>query len=148
MELASEWVNCEGPAGPLSAYLARPRAATGPLPGVIVIQEVWGVDGHIEDVTERVASAGYVALAPDLYSVGGARQPVLARERVDAAKAFLNTIPMVQWMTVLGDDASRAEALGKLPGGEGERVGETLGTLFGGVRDLSPHLVSVKAAFE
>ncbi|HTA11898.1 MAG TPA: hypothetical protein VK765_00655, partial [Solirubrobacteraceae bacterium] len=74
------------------------------------------------------------ALAPDLYSVGGARQPVLAKERVDAAKAFLNTIPMGQWMTVLGDDVSRAETLGKLPDGEGERVGETLGTLFGGVR--------------
>jgi carboxymethylenebutenolidase len=148
MELEREWVRCDGPAGPLSAYLACPRAAAGPLPGVIVIQEVWGVDGHIEDVTERVASAGYVALAPDLYSVGGARQPVLASERVDAAKAFLNTIPMGQWMTVLGDEASRAEALGKLPDGEGERVGETLATLFGGVRDLSPHLVSVRAAFE
>jgi carboxymethylenebutenolidase len=148
MELVREWVSCEGPAGSLSAYLARPSAAAGPLPGVIVLQEVWGVDGHIQDVTERIASAGYAALAPDLYSAGGGRPPVLAAERVNAAKAFLNTIPMGQWMTVLGDDASRAEALGKLPDGEGERVGETLGTLFGGARDLSPHLVSVKAAFD
>jgi len=46
-------------------YLARPKSGSGP--GVIVIQEWWGLVPHIEDVTERFASAGFVALAPDLY---------------------------------------------------------------------------------
>jgi len=142
----NEWVSYDGPAGSAAAYLARPTAASDPLPAVVVIQEVWGVDGHIQDVADRVAGAGYVALAPDLYSAGGGRPPALTVERVDTAKAFLNTIPAGEWMTVLGDDQRRAQALGKLPDGEGERVGETLGTLFGGMRDPERHLGVLQGA--
>jgi carboxymethylenebutenolidase len=47
---------------------------------------------------------------------------------------------------VLGDEEQRARALGKLPGGEGERVGETLGTLFGGMRDLDRYTQSARGA--
>lgn len=52
-----------------SGYLAIPRAGRGsqPGPGVIVIQEWWGLVDHIKDVCERFADAGFVALAPDLY---------------------------------------------------------------------------------
>ena len=46
-------------------YLALPPAGHGP--GVIVIQEWWGLTDHIKDVTDRFAQAGFVALAPDLY---------------------------------------------------------------------------------
>ncbi len=147
MELASEWIDYDSPAGAVSAYLTRPTAADGPLPGVVVIQEIWGVDRHISDVADRIALAGYVAVAPDLYSAGGGRPPTLAVERVDAAKEFLNTIPPGQWMSVLGDDAGRAEALSKLGPGQAKQVGETLGTLFGGVgRDSAPHVVALRGA--
>ncbi len=46
-------------------YLALPESGSGP--GLVVIQEWWGLTTHIEDVTNRFAAAGYVALAPDLY---------------------------------------------------------------------------------
>src|SRR5271165_7689093 len=46
-------------------YLATPEGGGGP--GVIVIQEWWGLVDHIEDVCDRFAAAGFVALAPDLY---------------------------------------------------------------------------------
>jgi len=46
-------------------YLAVPAAGSGP--GVIVIQEWWGLDDHLADVTDRLAREGFVALAPDLY---------------------------------------------------------------------------------
>jgi carboxymethylenebutenolidase len=46
-------------------YLAVPPSGAGP--GVIVIQEWWGLVPHIEDVCERFAAEGFVALAPDLY---------------------------------------------------------------------------------
>jgi carboxymethylenebutenolidase len=46
-------------------YLATPDGGQGP--GVIVIQEWWGLVDHIRDVCDRFAAAGYVALAPDLY---------------------------------------------------------------------------------
>jgi carboxymethylenebutenolidase len=49
-------------------YLALPPSGRGP--GVIVIQEWWGLTSHIADVTNRLAAEGFVALAPDLY--GGA----------------------------------------------------------------------------
>jgi carboxymethylenebutenolidase len=48
-----------------SGYLSIPQQGTGP--GVIVIQEWWGLVDHIKDVCERFAGEGFVALAPDLY---------------------------------------------------------------------------------
>jgi carboxymethylenebutenolidase len=147
MELISEQVDYNSPTGAVSAYFTRPRAAAGPLPAVVVIQEIWGVDRHIKDVADRFASAGYAALAPDLYSAGGGRPAVLAADRVEAAKAFLNSIPPGQWMAVLGDEAGRAEALSKLPAEEAQNVGETLAGLFGGAGgDFERHLGVLRAA--
>jgi carboxymethylenebutenolidase len=49
----------------IAAYLAQPAA--GQFPAVIVIQEIFGVNSHIRDVTERIAKEGYVAIAPAIY---------------------------------------------------------------------------------
>ena len=46
-------------------YLAVPEAGSGP--GVVVIQEWWGLVPHIKEVADRFAAAGFVALAPDLF---------------------------------------------------------------------------------
>jgi carboxymethylenebutenolidase len=46
-------------------YLALPETGSGP--GVIVVQEWWGLDSGIKEMTDRLAAAGFVALAPDLY---------------------------------------------------------------------------------
>lgn len=46
-------------------YLALPESGAGP--GVVVIQEWWGLTAHIADVAHRLAAEGFVALAPDLY---------------------------------------------------------------------------------
>lgn len=147
MELNSEQVDYDSPAGAVSAYLSRPVAAEGPLPGIVVIQEVWGVDSHIRDVADRLAGAGYAVLAPDLYSAGGGRPSVLAANRVETAKEFLNSIPPGQWMAVLGDDARRAEALAKLPDEQARDVGETIAALFGGAGgDNERHLSVLRAA--
>jgi carboxymethylenebutenolidase len=48
-----------------SGYLVKPPSGSGP--GVLVIQEWWGVDSGIKQTAERLASAGFVALVPDLY---------------------------------------------------------------------------------
>lgn len=50
----------------ISAYLARP-ADEASYPGVVVLQEVFGVNAHIREVTERIARLGYVAIAPALF---------------------------------------------------------------------------------
>lgn len=49
-----------------AGYLARPQSV-GRYPAVIVIHEIWGVVDHIKDVSRRLASEGYVALAVDLF---------------------------------------------------------------------------------
>jgi carboxymethylenebutenolidase len=51
--------------GTASGYLALPEGRRGP--GVIVIQEWWGLDSGITTMADRLAAAGFVALAPDLY---------------------------------------------------------------------------------
>src|SRR4051812_20719219 len=51
---------------PMPAYLAKPAGA-GPFPAVIVFEEIFGVNSHIREVTERVAKEGYVAIAPDVH---------------------------------------------------------------------------------
>jgi carboxymethylenebutenolidase len=63
---ASNGSTCEG-------YLALPESGSGP--GVIVIQEWWGLVGHITEVADRFASEGFVALAPDLYHGVSATEP-------------------------------------------------------------------------
>ncbi len=70
-------------------YLARPQDGSGP--GVVVIQEWWGLDAHIRDVTERFAREGYVALAPDLYHGQVTAEPDEARKlamELDRARAM------------------------------------------------------------
>ncbi|HEY3065243.1 MAG TPA: dienelactone hydrolase family protein [Methylomirabilota bacterium] len=54
-------------------YLATPAAGKGP--GVIVIQEWWGLVGHIKNVCDRFAAEGFSALAPDLYHGQTASEP-------------------------------------------------------------------------
>ncbi|PSB41030.1 carboxymethylenebutenolidase [Cyanosarcina cf. burmensis CCALA 770] len=50
----------------IDAYLAAPTV-DGTYPGIVVLQEVFGVNSHIRDVTERIAKLGYVAIAPALF---------------------------------------------------------------------------------
>lgn len=52
----------------VQGYLAEPASATAAgAPGVVVIQEWWGLNDQIRGVADRLAAAGYVALVPDLY---------------------------------------------------------------------------------
>lgn len=60
-------------------YLAVPLGP-GPWPGVVVIQEWWGLNDNIRDVADRLAAEGLVALAPDLYYGHTASEPDEARK--------------------------------------------------------------------
>lgn len=60
-----ELVEYKANGGTANGYLAIPQQGSGP--GLIVIQEWWGLVDHIKDVCERFAGEGFVALAPDLY---------------------------------------------------------------------------------
>jgi carboxymethylenebutenolidase len=70
MEVRSEMVEVAAPGGRMPAQVAQPVAA-GRFPGVIVVQEAFGLNGHIKGVAQRLAAEGYVTLAPDLFYRGG-----------------------------------------------------------------------------
>jgi carboxymethylenebutenolidase len=125
MKLQTEWVEYAVDGKSVQGYFARPTAAKGELPGVVVIQEAFGVDPHIQDVTERLATAGYAAFAPDLFSYGG-KPAALAPERVEDVKAFLDTVPQAAWF----DPALRATALAKLPEARARALEEPLGLVI------------------
>lgn len=50
----------------IDAYLAKPQVE-GNYPGIVVLQEIFGVNAHIQEVTERIAKEGYIAIAPALF---------------------------------------------------------------------------------
>src|ERR671936_139528 len=71
--MAGRMVQFPSNGGTTSGYLATPAAGKGP--GVIVIQEWWGLVGHIKSVCDRFAAEGFSALAPDLYHGKTADEP-------------------------------------------------------------------------
>lgn len=78
MTLQTTMIEFTGNGDQVPGYLARPEGE-GPFPGVVVIQEWWGLNAHIKDVTRRVAEQGFVALSPDLYRGAVADEPDDAR---------------------------------------------------------------------
>ena len=63
--MAGEMVKFPSNGQEAEGYLAKPASGSGP--GVVVIQEWWGLVPHIKDICDRLAGEGFVALAPDLY---------------------------------------------------------------------------------
>ena len=69
-----------------SGYLVKPPAGSGP--GVLVIQEWWGLDSGIKEMADRLGAAGFVALAPDLY-----HGQLAAHDEMDKAAHLMQTLP-------------------------------------------------------
>jgi carboxymethylenebutenolidase len=80
------------PGGTVNGYLSLPASGAGP--GLLVLQEWWGLVEHIKQVADRFAAAGYVVLAPDLYqgesttSPDDARRLMMSLELPFAAEAL------------------------------------------------------------
>lgn len=78
-------------------YVARPDDDASH-PGIVLIQEWWGLEDHVKDVAGRLAAEGYVVVAPDLYrgtvvtDVDGARSAVQSMDREQATKDLLGAI--------------------------------------------------------
>jgi carboxymethylenebutenolidase len=119
VSLTTQWIDF-GPGNAYHGYLAYP-ASTSPLPALILIQEAWGVDAHIQDAVQRYAAAGYVVLSPDLYWKDGGRPEALTDARLGEIKA----------------------ALGK----PGAAMGPEVQSLFAGIQAERPrHLAMLQAA--
>jgi len=77
-------VTTEG--GAFDAYLAKP--ATGSGPGIVVIQEIFGVNANVRAIADELAAAGYVALAPDLFWRIEPGVDITDQSEAEWAKAF------------------------------------------------------------
>lgn len=112
----------------IDAYLAKPQVA-GTYPAIVVIQEIFGVNAHIRDITERLAKEGYVAIAPAIYQrqapqfeVGYSEEEVaLGRKYKDGTTA----------RELLSDIQATIDYLYSLPQVKSGGVG-TIGFCFGG----------------
>jgi carboxymethylenebutenolidase len=80
--MAGAMVEFASNGGSAQGYLATPASGGGP--GVVVIQEWWGLVPHIKQVCDRFAAEGFVALAPDLYHGASTTEPDEAGKRMMA----------------------------------------------------------------
>ncbi|WP_051304914.1 dienelactone hydrolase family protein [Chitinilyticum litopenaei] len=111
--------------GKLPVYLAGPEKADKPLPVVIVVQEIFGVHEHIQDLCRRLAHAGYLAIAPELFfRQGDPRQyediQQLIRElvgKVPDAQVMSDLDAVLAWSASQGGDPQRAAITGFCWGG-------------------------------
>ena len=71
MDTTSSWIEIQAGDGKFGAYLALPRGGKGP--GIVLLQEIFGVNSHIRNVADQYAADGYVVLAPDLFWRSGPR---------------------------------------------------------------------------
>jgi carboxymethylenebutenolidase len=110
--------------GEMPAYRAMPAGRSG-LGTVLVVQEIFGVHEHIRDVCRRLAKAGYLALAPELYARQG--DPSRYAETAKLMSEIVAKVPDAQVMADL--DAAAAWAAGH--GGDGGKLGIT-GFCWGG----------------
>ncbi len=97
--------------GNTGGYLATPKQGSGP--GVVVIQEWWGLVDHIKDVCDRFAAEGFVALAPDLYHGKATKSPdeagkLMMAMRIDEAEKDLGAA--VQYL--LTSDSTTSKKIG------------------------------------
>ncbi|WP_281995626.1 YghX family hydrolase [Ruegeria faecimaris] len=108
--------------GDVRGYLVRPAGVEEPLPGVLVIHENRGLNPYIEDVTRRLAKAGFMALAPDgLTSVGGypgndadGRELQKTVDRVELMNDFFNGF---EYLLNRDDSTGKVGAVGFCYGG-------------------------------
>lgn len=102
-------------------YLAVPASGSGP--GVIVIQEWWGLVDHIKDVCDRFAAEGFTALAPDLYRGEAAAEPDEAGKLMmtlnieQAAKDMSGAVDEVARRSGDGDGGGKVAVVGFCMGG-------------------------------
>ncbi len=94
--------------GNTGGYLAEPEKGSGP--GVVVIQEWWGLVDHIKDVCDRFAAEGFVALAPDLYHGKTTKSPdeagkLMMALRIDEAERDLSAA--VEYLSTLDSTTSQ-----------------------------------------
>jgi carboxymethylenebutenolidase len=96
--------------GSIPAYRAMPDKG-GPFPTVLVVEEIFGVHEHIQDICRRLAKAGYYAIAPELYAREG--DPAKIADIKEVLAKIVAKTPDAQEMSDLDATVAFAKASGK-----------------------------------
>ena len=124
--MPNQWVDIDVNGENMEGYLTQPEAE-GKYPAVIVIQEVWGVNSHIQSVADRLPAQGYVGLAPAMFHREGPMTIGLHEEMQTAlARAGRTTDD-----NVIADVQAAVDYLKAQPFVDGDKIGIT-GFCFGG----------------
>lgn len=128
MKITSERVQIAAGGASMPAYLSRPDDG-GNYPGVLVFQEIFGVNRHIRSVADRVAAEGYVALAPEAFhrSAPGIE---LGYDQ-DGLTRGIELMSQLQPQDILADAAAAHDWLGARNDVAGKGIG-AIGFCFGG----------------
>jgi carboxymethylenebutenolidase len=103
----------------LRAHFAQPAVGEGPWPGVVVIQDSLGLSDDIKEQADRLAAAGYLAFAPDLYSGRGINCVIatMKASRSGHGEAYENIEAARQWLAKREDCTGRVGIIGFCMGG-------------------------------
>lgn len=127
METNSQWIDIATDDGSFGAYLSLPRGGKGP--GIVLLQEIFGVNQHIRNVADQYAADGYVVLAPDLFWRDGARIELGYDEA--GWKRAVELMNATDFDKAQSDVAATLKVLRAHPGTAGQKVA-SLGYCFGG----------------
>lgn len=103
MNITARMVEFSSNGSTTPGYLALPTHP-GDYPGIVAIQEWWGLVPHIKDVVERLAQQGFIALAPDLYHGKAADEPDEARKlamELDRQRAVREIVDAARYLQSL-----------------------------------------------
>ena len=136
-------------------YLAKPASGSGP--GVVVIQEWWGLNDNIKDICNRFAAEGFVALGPDLYDGKVAREPdeagklMMAMKMDEAAQDLTGAVDYLA-----GSDVTTGDKVGSIGWCMGGGLSLYLATLkpqigacviyYGVIPGVQPDFAKIQAA--
>jgi carboxymethylenebutenolidase len=125
--MSGRTISIETPGGgAFSGYLASPESGRGP--GLLVLQEIFGVNAHIREVADRWAAEGYVALAPDMfwrlepgvsldYNEGGIKRGRALRQRFDFDPGIADLKAAVGRLRAMPECGGKVAAVGYCFGG-------------------------------
>ncbi|MCU1599472.1 MAG: dienelactone hydrolase family protein [Frankiales bacterium] len=104
----------------LRAHLAVPAVGSGPWPGVVVLHEALGLTNDIRQQADRLAAAGYLAVAPDLFTQGGlvrCIKGVFAALSSGVGPAVDDVLAVRRWLGARPDCTGRVGVIGFCMGG-------------------------------
>jgi carboxymethylenebutenolidase len=129
--LADETVFKSFDGASIRIYIARP-SDSGTYPGLLIVQEIWGLENNIKDIARRFAKQGFVAVAPHLYSRPGQNE-ILTPENIESAMTKMWALPL--------DKRRDMKAVESLTSTLGEKERKVLDLIFKGREKLEENMI-------